>query len=101
MITRTDDADAFGQEGIFKLNVKVQEGHTVSKAILLINDGDIEIEYIEPTFPIPVVLNSQQTSFLKDYNHCDLILFDGFNKQHTIHCVADFSSREAAGKKEG
>jgi hypothetical protein len=96
MITRTDDSDSFGQEGIFKLNVKIPEGQTVKKAILIINDGDIILEYITPIFPIDVHLDSNQSKKLQDDNHCDLILFDGYNKQYTIHCVAHFSSREEA-----
>lgn len=96
MITRTDDTDAFGQEGILKINVAIPEDQTVNKAILLINNGDIVLEYNAPIFPISVNLNSEQTKILQDDNHCDLILFDGNDKQLTIHCVAHFSSRKEA-----
>ena len=95
MITRTDDTDAFGQEGILKINVAIPDGQTVNKAILLINNGEITLEYNTPTFPINVHLNSEQTKILHDDNHCDLILFDEYNKL-TIHCVAHFSSRKEA-----
>lgn len=94
MITRTDDTDAFGQEGALKINVKISDGHTVSKAILLINDGSIILEYLTPTFPLYVVLTSEQTKILLDDNHCDLILYDEENKQKTIPCVAHFQTRK-------
>lgn len=94
MITRTDDTDAFGQEGILKINVAIPEGQTVNKAILLINNGEITLEYNTPIFPISVNLNSEQTKILQDDNHCDLVLFDGNGKQKTIHCVAHFQSRK-------
>lgn len=94
MITRTDDTDAFGQEGALKINVAIPEGQTVNKAILLINEGSIKLEYDFPTFPIDVVLDSKQTEILLDDNHCDLVLFDGNGKQKTIHCVAHFQSRK-------
>ncbi len=96
MITRTDDTDAFGQSEFLKIKVKIPEGETVTKAILLINDGEITLEYDNPTFPIGVVLNTKQTAILHDDNHCDLILFDGRNKQKTIHCVAHFNSEKEA-----
>ena len=91
MLTRTDDTNAFGQNELLKINFTVPEGQTVSKAILVC--GDLELTFENPTSPINVNLTSEQTAILKDNNCCNLILYDGNNKQLTIPCIAEFKTR--------
>lgn len=93
MLIRTDDSDAFGQEPIIKINVKVPKDQTVSKAEVIIN-SEITLEYAFPTFPLNVHFSSQQSAKLKDDNCVDLILFDGENKQYSNPCIAHFKTRK-------
>ena len=95
MITRTDDTDAFGQSELMRINFEIPEGQTVTKAILIC--GDLELTFDDnPESPILVNLTGAQTAVLKDNNCCDLILYDGNNKQLTIPCIAEFKTRAGA-----
>lgn len=92
MLTRTDDTNAFGQEELLRINFTVEEGQTVSKAILVC--GDLKLTFEEPVSPIEVSLTSEQTALLKDNNCCNLVLYDASNRQLTIPCIAEFKTRE-------
>lgn len=96
MLVRTDDTDAFGQEELLKINFSVPEGQTVNKAILVC--GDLKLTFDYPLNPININLTSQQTAILKDNNCCNLILYDGNNRQLTIPCIAEFKTREGVLK---
>lgn len=92
MLTRGDDTNAFGQDELLRINFTVPEEQTVSKAILVC--GDLELTFNEPVSPIKVVLDKEQTKILKDNNCCNIILYDGSNRQLTIPCIAEFKTRE-------
>lgn len=92
MLTRTDDTDAFGQSELLRINYSVPEGQYVSKAILVC--GNLKLTFESPISPIEVNLTSSQTAILKDNNCCNLVLYDGNNKQLTIPCIAEFKTRE-------
>lgn len=91
MLVRTDDTNAFGQSELLRINFSVSEGQTVSKIIL--KCGQLELTFNSPTSPISVNLTSEQTAILKDCNCCDIVLYDGNNKQLTIPCIAEFKTR--------
>ena len=94
MQIRGDDSNAFGQPELLKINFVVPEGQIVSKAELYINNGDIVLTFNSPTSPIEVNLTGAQTAILKDNNACDLVLYDGNDKQLTIPCIAEFKTGE-------
>ena len=96
MLTRTDDTNAFGQDELLRINFTVPEGQTVSKAILIC--GNLELEFINPISPIGVHLNGEQTAILKDNNCCNIILYDGLDRQLTIPCIAEFKTTESKKK---
>lgn len=96
MITRTDDTDAFGQPELLRINFEIPEGQICTKAILVINDGALNLTFNNPISPIEVNLTGEQTALLRDDNCCSLKLYDGNNKQLTIPCIAEFKSE---GKK--
>lgn len=91
MLTRTDDTNAFGQDELLRIKFTVPEGQTVSKAIL--KCGALELTFVEPISPIEVNLTGAQTAQLKDHNCCDLVLYDGLNRQLTLPCIAEFPTR--------
>ena len=95
MLVRTDDTGAFGQDELLRINFSVPEGQTVNKAILYCGEN-LKLEFPEPTSPIRVNLTSEQTAILKDNNCCNLVLYDGENRQLTIPCIAEFKTREGA-----
>lgn len=90
MLVRTDDTNAFGQDEFLRINFSVPEGQTVTKAIL--RCGKLELTFNNPTSPIGVNLSSEQTAILKDNNSCSLILYDGYDRQLTIPCIAEFKT---------
>lgn len=92
MLTRGDDTNAFGQDELLRINFTVPEEQTVSKAILVC--GDLELTFDEPVSPIQVILDKEQTKILKDNNCCNIILYDGNNRQLTIPCIAEFKTRD-------
>lgn len=94
MIIRGDDTNAFGQSELLRINFTVPEGQTVSKAILVVNDGLLKLTFNNPINPIEINLNGEQTAILRDNNCCDLILYDGNNNQLTIPCIAEFKTKE-------
>jgi hypothetical protein len=96
MLTRGDDTNAFGQDELLRINFTVPEEQTVSKAVLIC--GNLELTFDEPVSPIQVILDSEQTKILKDHNSCDLVLYDGQNRQLTLPCIAEFSTRGSALK---
>lgn len=94
MLIRGDDTNAFGQDELLRINYTVPEGQTVSKAVLVC--GKLQLSFLMPESPIEINLTGEQTAILKDNNCCDLILYDGNNKQLTIPCIAEFKTRESA-----
>lgn len=94
MLTRSDDTNAFGQDELLRINFTVPEGQTVSKAILIC--GNLELTFDEPISPIQVNLSGEQTAQLKDHNSCDLVLYDEYNRQLTLPCIAEFPTRGSA-----
>ena len=94
MLTRGDDTDAFGQDNFLRINYAVPAGQTVTKAILVC--GKLKLTFNSPVSPIELNLSGEQTAILKDNVCCDIILYDGNNKQLTIPCIAEFKTRESA-----
>lgn len=94
MQIRGDDTNAFGQDEFLRINFTVPEGQTVSKAELI--TGALKLTFNEPTSPIRVNLTGAQTAILRDNNCCDLVLYDGENRQITIPCIAEFKTRAGA-----
>ena len=93
MLTRGDDTNAFGQNELLRINFTVPEGETVNKAILVC--GDLKLTFEQPVSPIEIDLTGEQTAILKDNNCCNLVLYDGNNKQLTIPCIAEIKTRES------
>lgn len=71
------------------------DGKEVSKAIFVINHGDIVKEYLNPTSPIYVPLDSTDTGKLHEYNVANLILYDEHGRKLT--CCGELQFR---AKKE-
>lgn len=92
MLTRTDDANAFGLPPLLRINFEIPEGQTCSKAILYC--GAIKLTFDNPISPIEFSPTSEQTAIMKDNNCCSLELFDGENRKLTIPCIAEFKTRE-------
>ncbi len=93
MLTRGDDTSAFGQNELLRINFTVPEGQTVNKAILVC--GDLKLTFEQPANPIEIDLTGEQTAILKDNNCCNIVLYDGNNKQLTIPCIAEIKTRES------
>lgn len=96
MLTRGDDTNAFGQDELLRINYVVPEGQTVTKIILIC--GDLELTFNSPVSPINVNLSSEQTAILKDNNCCNIVMYDGLNRQLTIPCIAEFKTRAGVKK---
>lgn len=77
-----DDFDAFDQEWA-SIEVDIPENWEVSRAELKVGDLPT-MTFYNPTFPITVSLNSQQTSNLKYVNTCYLALYDRRSRKQTL-----------------
>jgi hypothetical protein len=76
-----DDYDAFDQEWAL-IEVDIPEDWVVSKAEFRVGDLP-KMVFFNPEFPIPVSLNSAQTSNLRDYNTCYLAIYDEKGRKQT------------------
>ena len=77
-----DDFDAFGQEWAI-IELDLPEDWIVSRAELKVGNLPALV-FEDPIFPIPVNLESYQTSNLKDVNTCYIALYDEEGRKQTL-----------------
>ena len=78
-----DDFNAFGQEWAL-IEIDIPEEWIISKAELKIGDLP-KMTFNYPVFPLPVNLESYQTSNLKDVNECYLAIYDEEGRKLTLN----------------
>ena len=77
-----DDFDAFGQEWAL-IELDLPEDWIVSRAEFKVGNLPVLV-FNDPIFPIPVNLESYQTSNLKDVNTCYLAIYDEEGRKQTL-----------------
>lgn len=77
-----DDFNAFGQVWAL-VEVDIPEDWVVSKAELKIGNLP-KMTFVDPIFPLPVNLESYQSSNLKDINSCYLAIYDEEGRKLTL-----------------
>ena len=77
-----DDFDAFDQEWAL-IELDIPEDWIVSRAELKVGNLPVLV-FEDPIFPIPVNLESYQTSNLKDVNTCYLAIYDEKGRKQTL-----------------
>ena len=101
MLVRTDDTGAFKSPDdptFLTVYFTIPEGQTCNKAAIVIDGGNIRLEFNNPTSPIRTELTSEQSAILEDNNCGDLELYDGANRKITIPCIFEFKTRGSAQK---
>lgn len=68
------------------------EGKEVSRALFVINEGDIVKEYTNPVSPLYVELDETDTGKLKYRNIAKLILFDSLGRKLTLDGQLEFTT---------
>ena len=89
-IYKGDDTGAFGNNFI-TINLDNPLEFPISKAIF--SCGCITKSYTNPTFPLIINLNSEETEKLRASNVCYLIVFDQFGKQKTCQGTLKFNAQ--------
>ena len=77
-----DDFNAFNQEWAL-IEVDIPEDWVVTKAELRVGNLP-KMTFSNPVFPLPVNLESYQTSNLKDVNECYLAIYDEEGRKQTL-----------------
>lgn len=70
------------------------EGKEVSRALFVINEGEIVKEYQNPTSPLYVELDETDTGKLKYLNIAKLILFDAQGRKLTLDGQLEFTTNK-------
>lgn len=79
-IFQGDDTSAFGGK-LITITLRNPLGYVVSKAIFIC--GCLTRTYLDPTFPIDINFDSQDTRKLEGINQCFLIVYDELGRQKT------------------
>lgn len=77
-----DDYDAFDEEWVL-IDPELPEDWIVSRADFKVGDLPT-MRFIDPVFPIPVSLTSEQSINLKDVNTCYMVVYDEKGRKKTL-----------------
>lgn len=99
MFTRGDNFQAFdGLPIIVDIIATEEEKQEISKAIFVINKGDIQKTFENPVFPLEVEIDENDSKKLKDTNIGELVVFDRENRPLTCNGRLTFTTKEGALK---
>lgn len=80
-IRRGDDTDAFGLSWL-TINLENPEGFVIKKAEIRI--GTLIKVFNNPTFPIRISLNRNETEKLHEQNMCYMAIYDTLGRKKTV-----------------
>ena len=78
-----DDFGAFGEDWIL-IDPELPDDWVVSKAEFRVGNLPV-MRFLNPVFPIPVNLTSEQSANLKDVNTCYLAVYDEEGRKRTLN----------------
>lgn len=82
-IYKGDDTGAFGNNFI-TINLSNEQGHTITKAQFVVNDGQPYCEPVEnPVFPLVINFTEEQTAEMKTTNVGRLWVWDSEGRKKT------------------
>lgn len=89
-IRKGDDTDAFGF-GFLTIELDNADQYTITKAEIKI--GPLNKSFINPTFPLHISLNRNETMKLSEYgNKCYMALYDAYGKKYTCEGSLSFKA---------
>lgn len=88
-IRKGDDTDAFGFS-FLTINLENASQYIITKAEVKI--GTIKKTFMNPTFPLEVSLNSQETDKLAEQNACYMAIYDSNNRKYTCQGTLTFKT---------